>query len=282
MRTLGVSTLVLAGGLAVLPAAPAAALEVSADRPDQTPLASDPAAQMCKCGQMHGQKMPGGMMHGGMMHGQMMGKGGPGWYRKMRDHVKGHYWRGPEFTYHTGMALSGSTLATNPVGQYADIGHGRRFDFNDFFSLGATSHLAYQLFPQTGLGSWIVPYGGFVPRVGVTLGPVRFDLGATAGLGGMIRTAASDTLQARAMWILEPQAELSLRTDHMNVGLRAGYLMTPNMGDVGGLTVGLRIGHGGYYPAGKAPSVTPPEQGDGDDDGDEKNEMKGSEPEHKH
>lgn len=212
--------------------------------------------ERCKCGKEHRQGgMMGGsghmgghpMMMGSMMgHGMMMGHGGMGWYRHMRGHVEGHYWRGPEFTYHTGMNLAGTP---NSLGQYVDIGKTRRFEFNDFLAIGFSRHLAYQLAPATGQGNWIVPYCGVEPRLGVMLGPVRLDAGAMAGLGGMLRTSGGDVLQGRLMWVLEPNVELSHRMEHMNVGLRAGYMMSPNPGDFGGVTVGLRVGFGGFYAA---------------------------------
>lgn len=238
-------SLLLAASLVGFSAAPAAASEASLEAPFQIAdhHESKGEGQTCPmCGMRHGGKMKG---HGMKGHG-MMGHGTMGWYQKLRRHAEGHYWRGPEVLYHTGLDLSGTA---NPVAQYLDVGMYRRFEFNDFFALGFRHHLAYQLNPATGQGNWIVPWGGVDPRLGLTLGPVRVDVGATAGLGGMFRTTPADVLQARLTWLLEPNAELSYRMPHMSIGLRGGYMMSPNPGEFGSATVGLRVGFGGFYSA---------------------------------
>ncbi len=181
--------------------------------------------------------------------------------------MHGEVWAGPEVSYLTGMQLgAGGLAAGGPTGIV--IGRTRQWQHNDFFSLGGASGMAVQMLPAaTTTGPWLAPYWGFLPRVGLGLGPVRCDLGVLAGGTAMVRTntvgGQGDVVQARLAWLLEPRLELGFRGEHMGGGVTASYLLTPNMADLGGLAVGARLTFGGAKPWGGH------HDGAGDDDDDD-------------
>lgn len=129
--------------------------------------------------------------------------------------------------------------------QYVMLATGRRLQLNDFVSLGGQATYALQLGNAPGQGNWFVPYWGFVPRLGAPLGPIRADVGALLGFGGMLRTGTvggtDSVLQARAMWVVEPRLELGWQGEHMGVGLVGAYTLNPNMNDFGGPSAGLKF-----------------------------------------
>ena len=161
-------------------------------------------------------------------------RGHGGWKRHFPDAVR---YKGSELRYLPVMGAS-----TNPYLIYA---RDRRMQLNDFVSLGGQTNWALQLGNAPGNGPWFVPYMGVVPRVGADLGPLRADVGALVGLGGMLRTgtvAGTDhVLQARVMWVVEPRVELGWRGEHMGVGLVGAYNLNPNQSEFGGLSAGLRM-----------------------------------------
>jgi hypothetical protein len=190
--------------------------------------------------------------------------------RHMHRMIKGGVWAGPEVAYLPGLQLGAAGLATggSPT---IEIGRTRQWELNDFFSLGGASGA----FAQAGLGSsgtgpWITPYWGFLPRVGFGLGPLRLDVGAMAGAGGMFRTTtigtSADVLQARLIWLLAPRIELGYRGERFGAGLTGSYLITPVMGDLGGVSVGARLTFGGGgKPWGDEDDEDDHEEGSGDD-----------------
>lgn len=166
------------------------------------------------------------MHHGHGHHGMKLGK---------------HGWGGPQIKYLTGFSYDSkkSGLVSDPNGQWLDFGMDRRKQPFDWYSIGRDGGVAFQLFPGTGVGNWVAPHFGLVPRFGVNLGPLRLDVGAMGGLGAMVRTGTSDNVQARFLWLLEPQVELGFKNDWMSAGLVGSYLLTPTS-DLGGASIGLR------------------------------------------
>lgn len=161
---------------------------------------------------------------------------------KHRGHKLGkHGWGGPHIKYLTGLTYNQTTgaLNSNAFGQWLDIGMDRRKQRFDWYSIGRDGGVAFQLFPQTGVGNWIAPHFGMVPRFGVNLGPLRLDIGALGGLGAMVRTGGNENVQARFIWLLEPQIELGFKNEWMSAGLVGSYLLTPTA-DLGGASIGLR------------------------------------------
>lgn len=199
--------------------------------------------ECCAPDKPHGMGMDGkpGMMHEERrmeMRGHHMG----GWGR--------HFGGAPRAKGHEVRYMPVMAPGTN---QYAILGFGRRLQLNDWLSLGGQTNYALQLGNAPGNGPWFVPYCGFLPRVGAGLGPVRADLGALLGVGGMLRTGTVGTtdhvLQARLMWVVEPRVELGWQGERMGVGLVGAYALNPNQTEFGGPSAGLRFtwkgGHGG-------------------------------------
>jgi hypothetical protein len=200
--------------------------------------------------------------HGHDMHGMHGMKMKHMWM--MRHHRKSG-WGGPEVRYLTGMQSAATGFSQVPTATGLVFGRGHSGEVAPWFSIGGNSNLALQLTPGAGNGSWIAPYWGVLPRLGFGLGPVRLDAGVLGGFGGMVRTSASDVVQARAMWVLEPRLELGYRGDHFGIFAVGAYLMTPNMADLGGLSAGLRLTFGG----GKGHGHDDDDDDEDDDDDDE-------------
>lgn len=140
--------------------------------------------------------------------------------------------------------------ASNAGGNsYMMAGWGFSMRKGDWLSAGMQGNTAIQLNPAPGQGHWFAHYGGVLPKLGADLGPARLDVGSLFGLGGMARTTSvggtSDVLQFRAMWVVEPRLELGWKGDRWGGALVGTYLLTPNMTDLGGPTVGLQFTWGG-------------------------------------
>jgi hypothetical protein len=112
------------------------------------------------------------------------------------------------------------------------------------FSVGGQFNHALQIGQAAPNGPWYTPYGGFLPKVGANIGPVRADLGALLGGGAMFRTTAAggvnNVLEARLLWAVEPRVDLGMKLEQGTVGLTAGYLFSAQQAEFGGPTVGLR------------------------------------------
>ncbi len=197
--------------------------------------------ECCSADKPHGMSMGGksGMKHEErrmMMHHRMAG-----WGKHFPDAAR---FKGHEVRFMPVMAPG-----TN---QYAILGVGRKMQLNDWISLGGQANYALQLANAPGQGPWFVPYCGFLPRLGTSLGPIRADVGALLGVGGMLRTGTVGTvdhvLQARLMWVVEPRVEIGWQGERMGVGLVGAYTLNPNQTEFGGPSAGLRFTwkrHGG-------------------------------------
>jgi hypothetical protein len=204
----------------------------------------------CTCGKgggascsMHGHGGHEGMQgHGEMgdhedmdehegMHGHMMGHGG------MRKHLS----MTPEIRY----APSSLSNAGPNGNQFLVLSHGVQFGGDNVFSMGFQNNLAVQLFnPSATTGNWVAPYGGLLPRIGVTLGKLRVDAGVLGGFGMMARTVSQPNgmqfLDTRLQWVVEPRVEIGMKGEHKGLSLVAAYLLTPNPQDMGGISFGLK------------------------------------------
>jgi hypothetical protein len=145
----------------------------------------------------------------------------------------------------TALATAGAT-----GNQFLIVGGGMQSG-GDVFSMGFQHNLAVQMMPTGGQGNWVAPYCGIVPRLGLTLGKARVDVGVLGGFGGMVRTVSvpgttANLLDARFQWVLEPRVELGMRGERMGVALVGTYLMTPNPADMGGMGVGLKFTFKGH------------------------------------
>lgn len=200
------------------------------------------ACEMCEG--MHGDK---GRGHGegkhGMGHGEGMGRGmhdGMHGRRGMRYHA---FMPSAEIRY-----LPATGVSTS---QHLILAGGKQVKVNDWFSMGWQRNLGVQLFPTGPAGAWVSPYGGVLPRIGASFGDGSVHVGSLVGAGAMLRTTGipgvgSDFLQARVMWVVEPRIELGWKTDRMSGALVGTYLLTPNMSEFGGATVGLKFGFKGH------------------------------------
>lgn len=179
----------------------------------------------------------------------------PGMRREVR--IERRFERGGRWGRHP-MMMKGDRIKSSEVrympamaggSQHIVLGRGGSLQVNPWLSLGHQMNWSLQLGNGPNAGPWFTPYGGFLPRVGAQLGPIRGDLGALIGLGGMFRTGqvmgatgpVNDVLQARIMWVLEPRVELGWRGEHLGVGLVGAYNFNPNMADFGGPSVGLKM-----------------------------------------
>jgi hypothetical protein len=122
---------------------------------------------------------------------------------------------------------------------------------NSHFSLGGQFNHAFQVGQNGTPGPWYVPYAGFLPKVGLDVGPVRADVGALLGGGAMFRTTqvagVNNLLEARLLWAVEPRLDLGMKFDRGSFGLTAGYLLTAHQADFGGPTLGLRWSYKGSH-----------------------------------
>jgi hypothetical protein len=183
--------------------------------------------------------------------------GAPGTGMREGVRIERRYERGGRWGHHGGMmrgaVVKGAEVRYMPAlaggNQYIVLARGSSLQANPWLSLGHQMNWALQLGNGPNAGPWFTPYGGFVGRLGAQLGPIRGDLGALVGLGGMLRTGqvlgatgpVNDVLQARAMWVVEPRVELGWRGEHLGLGLVGAYNFNPNMADFGGPSVGLKM-----------------------------------------
>ena len=264
---------VLAAAIGVMGASPALACEEagkaqSAHAGHGEKTEAHACAEGCECPMhdaegdkghgMHGDKGPG--MHGGKGHGMQGGKGhgmhggkGHG-MRGGRGHGMHGGWHGRRGMGH-GFApsaeiryLPAAGVSTN---QHLILAGGPQVKVNDWFSMGWQRNLGVQLFPQGPEGLWLSPYGGVLPRIGTSFGPGSVHVGSLLGAGAMLRTTGipnvgSDFLQARVMWVVEPRIELGWDADTYRGALVGTYLLTPNMSEFGGATVGLKFSFKGH------------------------------------
>ena len=224
----------------------------AADKGDKKAACCEAAAagkmeDCCSADKPHGMPMHGkpGMKMGGK-HDMQMGRRGQmgryhGWGRHFPQAARA---KGHEVRYMPASATSAN--------QYVVLASNKRMQLNDWVSMGGQMNYALQLNSAPGNGPWFVPYGGFLPSVGKSFGPLRADVGALLGLGTMLRTGTvattNDVLQARVMWVVEPRVELGWQGERMGVGLVGTYNLNPNAPEFGGMSAGLKMtwkGHGG-------------------------------------
>lgn len=144
-----------------------------------------------------------------------------------------------------------------PVPATVVLGRGMRAQFDNGLSIGGEGNLGLQLFPAAGAGHWLSGYGGVTPGYRVKLGQVALGVEALAGLGWMGRSVGpSETLQGRVIWVAEPRVKLGYQGEKWGLGLTGGYLFTPVMNDLGGVSLGLSLtgkgwghGHGPHHGA---------------------------------
>lgn len=232
---------VLAAAIGVMGAAPALACEDGAHAQAAHGHGADMDA--CECGEeacecpdhqekgMHGHKgqrqehKQESRRHG--MHGHGMGMG-----------MRHGFARSAEIRYLPAMAGAAS--------QHLILGGGPSMQVNDWFSMGWQRNMAVQLFAPGPEGFWLSPYCGVLPRIGGAVGPATVHFGTLVGAGAMLRTtsvagAGSDFLQARLMWVAEPRVEVGWDMGTHRAALVGTYLVTPNMADLGGVTLGLQV-----------------------------------------
>lgn len=172
-------------------------------------------------------------------------------HRGMRGHhgMRGHMGMMMHPGFGKGMEIRYMPAVGTATNQHLMLASGAQFRVNDWFTMGMQNNLGIQLFPQNA-GSWLSPYGGILPKVGVSVGDARLDVGTLLGLGGMVRTGGvagmPSVVEGRVMWVAEPRVEIGMNTEHLGVSLVGTYLITPNMNDLGGFSVGVRLtGKGG-------------------------------------
>ncbi|MEB3196003.1 MAG: hypothetical protein VKP62_02260 [Candidatus Sericytochromatia bacterium] len=125
--------------------------------------------------------------------------------------------------------------------QHLVYGAERGLKVNSWLSLGGQMNYALQLGQAAPLGPWLTMYGGFLPKLGTDLGPVRADVGALLGGGAMFRTNKDSLLEARALWTVEPRLDLGWTSEGKGYGISAGYLLSNSQADFGGPSIGLRM-----------------------------------------
>lgn len=179
-----------------------------------------------------------GDMHG---HGEMHGHGG----------MKGH--RGMMGMHARRMMGAKSMelryMPATTGNQHLVLAWDRKKALSDWFSMGFQGNYALQLAPAAGQGHWFTPYGGFLPRIGTSVGNVRLDAGALLGVGAMLRTTSAggtnDVLQLKPMWVVEPRVELGFDHGAWRLGVVGTYALSPNPAEFSGPSVGVRVGFGG-------------------------------------
>lgn len=189
----------------------------------------DGMGDCCSAEKPHGPQMG----RPGMGHGMMAGRH-PMWVGSQKRNAT----RGTELRFMPA-AAAGSNM-------HIVYGRDGRWQINPYFSMGHQMNWALQLMPTAaGQGNWFTPYGGILPRVGFPIGKLRADIGVLGGFGTMLRTGtvgtATDALQARVMWVVEPRVELGWQGEHMGAGIVGTYNLNPNMSEFGGPSVGLRF-----------------------------------------
>ncbi|MFP5502221.1 MAG: hypothetical protein ACLGIN_07010 [Candidatus Sericytochromatia bacterium] len=243
---------VLAAAIGVMGASPALACEEGGKakaahaghggKMEASECAEDCECPMCeaKRDRAHGKPGKGHGMHGGKGHGMHGGKGHGMHGRRGMGH---RFAPSAEIRY-----LPAAGASTN---QHLILAGGPQVKVNDWFSMGWQRNLGVQLFPQGPEGVWVSPYGGVLPRIGTSFGPTSVHVGSLLGAGAMLRTTgipsvSGDYLQAKVMWVVEPRIELGWKADNYNGALVGTYLLTPNMSEFGGATVGLKFSFKGH------------------------------------
>ncbi|MBI6546867.1 MAG: hypothetical protein HY692_08735 [Cyanobacteria bacterium NC_groundwater_1444_Ag_S-0.65um_54_12] len=178
-----------------------------------------------------------------MMMGHMMG----------HDYMMGgmtHDWSsGIEVRYLPSLPIVTSTITVVPVQGPASIVGGLdvRNDMG-MMGIGIQANVAAQLGSGTGLGNWITPHIGLLPRLGLSFGPLRVEGGLLTGLGIMLHQVATrngaNALEARGAWVLEPRIEIGLRGDGLTGAIVGTYLVSSSPNEFSGLTGGLRLTFG--------------------------------------
>ncbi len=184
------------------------------------------------------------MMFPMMMGHMMLGHDG------MMAGMSGGWQTGVEVRYVPGLALVTPTTfsAVSQAPTAITGGLDVRRDMG-MMGVGAQANVSAQLGSAAGVGNWVTPHVGLLPRVGLGLGPLRVEGGILAGLGVMGRQVATqggtNALEARGAWLLEPRVEIGWHTDGFAVAAAGTYLVSPYPSDLGGLSGGIRVSFGG-------------------------------------